>query len=85
MKTEIQVDFWGYITRPDLKDIAVMQQEGIKTGFAHFLQALLSGQQSQLLNDLDLMHFHRNRGTIVKFDLRHFSSSSHCFFNGCII
>ena len=62
-----------------IKYALLLQQEGIEAGFSHFFQTLLTGQQVQLLYDLNLVHFHWHCGAVIKFDLRHFFFLPLCF------
>lgn len=49
----------------------MLQQERIKASVLHPLQAFPCRKQIQLLHDLDLMHFHGHRLTMIKLDFRH--------------
>ena len=48
------------------ENVAVMQLEGIEPGLLHFFKTLGSGQQVQLLDDLDLVHLHGDGFVFVK-------------------
>ena len=53
------------------KNIAVVKQKCIEARLLQLGQALTGRQQRKLLHDLHLVHLHRHRGSVVKFDLRH--------------
>ena len=53
------------------KDVAIVELKGVEACGLDLLQTLGGGQQVQLLDDLDLVHFHGDRFVLVKCNSGH--------------